>query len=576
MAETRTNRRKYERAPSAGRTQKSATFQTDMERNPDGNPLMQVLRNEFTSNQIEDPFKNINLTSGGGELAIVAPPYNPWLLLRLPQENCILEQCIDAMVINIEGTGYRLEYIGPEDAQDSKEALLEKQYVEEFLEKPNDDYTFTELRRRVRRDVEQFGYSYIEVSRDSKGRVQFAWHLPAYLMRVTQADKDATTVNVDVDRFGEKIKAKVDRRFRRYVQVLNEKRVYFKEFGDPRFIDPKSGKVNNTLALPDTATEVIMIKNYAPGTPYGIPRWVHNLVAIQGSRQAELTNLDYFKDNAIPAMAILVSGGSVTEDTLQDIENHVLAARGRAAQNRVVVIEAHGDEEAASDDGTIPPPKIELKSLSSERPKDGLFLEYDKAQQDKVRSSFRLPPIFTGHAQDYSHASAKTSYEVAESQVFGPERNAMDEMINAKILSTYGVKFWAVRSNPPRISDPEEVINALSAFENVGAMTPNIAIGLANELFDLEIAPVTEEWGDMPFSLVRSAAGNSGISASAATQTDIDGAVASTEGVEKTGELAAIVRRSLIDLRNVLASSRIKAAQADTSKIRRRAPPVKE
>ena len=39
-----------------------------------------------------------------------------------------------------------------------------------------------------------------------------------------------------------------------------------------------------------------------------------------------------------------------------------------------------------------------------------------------VWSSFRLPPIFVGITSDYTRATASESREVAEEQVFEPER----------------------------------------------------------------------------------------------------------------------------------------------------------
>jgi hypothetical protein len=174
---------------------------------------------------------------------------------------------------------------------------------------------------------------------------------------------------------------------------------------------------------------------------------------------------------------------------------------------RIMVIEATGDQSAADNEGKIPPPKVELKPLIHERQTDATFLEYDKSGMDKIRSAFRLPPLFIGRSEEMTYATAKTSYEVAESQVFAPERQRFDDMINLKILSTYQPKYWAFRSNPPRLSDSAELIDAIAAFDGAGALTPNVAIGIANELFDLEIAPVEEDWGNYPFSMVESMLG---------------------------------------------------------------------
>ncbi len=458
----------------------------------------------FQSQQIVDPFSAFyEQIAVAGEFQIVQPPVNPTMLLRMPRENNILGQCIEAMCTNVEGHGFRFEYVGPEGEEKSPAAKTERQLLTDVVETPNATGSLTDLRARWRKDLETFGYVFYEACRDRAGRATLINHVPAHTMRLTKHEKEATTVTVELPRPGTAKKQKINRRFRRYVQQVGTTLVYFKEFGDPRTIDPTTGLVNDELTFEQGATEIIFFRIYTPGTPYGLPRWAAQLPSIMGSRQAELTNLDFFKENAIPAMALLVSGGVIPQGTLDEIEDHFLSARGRESFNRLLLIESEGNEDAASRDGTVSAPSMDLKVMANERDKDGRFLEYDKFNIEKIRSSFRLPPVFVGLASDYTHATAKTSFEVAESQVFGPERRLSDEVWNDHILATYNPRFWKFRSNPPRIADPGDVGEALKTFDEIGAMTPNIAIGMINEAFDLDIKTVSDEWGNMPFALTK-------------------------------------------------------------------------
>lgn len=456
----------------------------------------------LTMQQVPDPFNNVILHDGAQITSIIEPPFNPHALLRMPTENHMLRQCIDSMVTNTEGHGWRLEYIGPPDQQESDPAKLEKAKLEAFLSAPNPEHSVTETRERFRRDLETVGDGYYEMGRNADGTAAFVHHVPAHTVRLTQ--RDATETEFVTWRLveGAWTEVKAKRRFRRYVQVVGSKRVYFKEFGDPRVIDPSTGQEKPELGADKGATEIIHGQLYTPGTPYGSPRWINQLPAIMGSRQAELTNLDYFRDNAVPAMIITVAGGEITQASLDEIEQHLSSVRGRSSFNRVAVIEAVGHEEAASNDGTVSPPTLEVKPLRSEQANDGRFLEYDKECAKKVRAAFRLPPIFVGQSEDYSHATAKSAYAVAESQVFGPERTRSDELWNAKVLATFQPVYWALRANPPRITDPQDVLSAVDSFDRAGALTPNVVIGLANEYFDLRIPTILHEWGNWPFSLV--------------------------------------------------------------------------
>lgn len=475
-------------------------------------PLMRVAKEYVNQQQLDDPFENQygGVSSVGGSLSAIQPPYSFYALMKLPQENSVLNQCIDAMVTNIHGHGYTLEYVGDEGKEADSSSENEKEMLENLLDFPNDDYTLQELRDRFCRDLETLGNAYIEVGRDQKGRIVMLSHIPAHTIRMTSKDQDTTEVKVKLPRDGKITEHKVAKRFRRFIQMVGNQRIYFKEYGDPRMVDPKTGQItrdenNEKLRLEDSATEVIHISTYNPNSPYGMPRWFNQIKTILGMQQAEMVNLDFFRDNAIPAMMLLVSGGAVTQASLDQITEHFNSIRGRTAMQRVLVVEATGDAAAADDQGRVPPPRIEVRPMADERQKDGTFQEYDKNGMDKVRSAFRLPPLFIGRSEEMTYATARTAYDVAEGQVFSPERQKFDDMMNLKILSTYSPTYWQFRSNPPRLSSKDELVSAISTFDAGGALSPNVLIGLANELFDLEIDHIEDDWGNFPFEMVMNA-----------------------------------------------------------------------
>lgn len=495
---------------------------------------MLAVRSILTSEEraIDDPFAETYGLEGAGAVTVLEPTYDYRVLMSLPNENHTLKQCIEAMVTNIERFGHRLEYIGPEDEQQSQEAENERERIDALLDTPNGEYSFIELRSRLRADRETFGASYMEVLRDNEGAPASFHHLPAFHMRKTKKLSDPITVTTKVWRAGKLVEMKRSRRFRLYVQRVGGRTVYFKELGDPRTIDYLTGQVIDTTGkavanrVNRAASEVLEFSEYTPGFTYGLPRWINQLPAVIGSREAEVTNLSFFKDNAIPAMAILVAGGALTEASSQLVDSAFAQHKGRSSMNRVLVLEALGDEQAADSDGKIPPPTVTMQPLTGDRQGDALFSQYDKDNHVKIRSSFRLPPLFLGRSEDYTRASAEVSMVVAETQVFGPERNVFDEVVNAKLLlDKEGVpaRYWRVRSNPARMVAPEALLEALTTFDNMGAMTPNIAIGLANELFNLSIEEVEDDWGNLPFAFAtQGATANLNVAADVLEQTGAD------------------------------------------------------
>ncbi len=171
--------------------------------------------------------------------------------------------------------------------------------------------------------------------------------------------------------------------------------------------------------------------------------------------------------------------------------------------NRIVVMEAVSEgAEAAAIDGSLPAPKVDIKPMLSERQHEGLFKDYIKESERKARSAFRLPPIYIGSAEEYNRASAFASVLTADQQIFVPERMAWDEMFENVVLSTHNLNYWRVRSAGPGLQDPQEVARVVNSLGREGALTPNIAIKIANRYLDADIRPVTDEWGNVPFSII--------------------------------------------------------------------------
>lgn len=469
--------------------------------------VVEVMKQYLQQRAEEDAFAGTYSSGNSTSVQPIEPPYNINALTRLVDENFMLRQCIDAMVTNVHGHGYRWEFTG-EDKEKVKEpgVLKEQQTLQQLLDCPNGETSWREFSDAVGTDLETTGNSFVEIGRDNKQRVVMVSHVVSTSMRLTGLDKDYTEVEVEVMRDGKVTKQKIRKRFRRFMQLAGSKRIYFKEFGDPRRIDPKTGLENENLTDEESATEIFHFRRYNPRSPYGVPRWLSQLPSVLGSRQAELTNLDFFNENGIPAMAVLVSGGALAQDTINHIEDRLSGVRGRRSRNRVVVIEVEGDPQSASPEGQIPAPRVDMKPLHDAKQQDGLFLAYKKDCGHSIRSSFRLPPLFVGLSEDMNYATAKTSFEVAESQVFATERSRFDEFVNMAVLASWKPKFWSYRSLPARITDSDAVVSALDKFNTIGGMTPNTAIGLANEYFGLDIAEIEDEWGNWPFDIVKALA----------------------------------------------------------------------
>ncbi|MDR3279162.1 MAG: phage portal protein [Synergistaceae bacterium] len=421
---------------------------------------------------VEDPFAG---QYGDG---ILEPPYNLEFLALLLDHSNILPQCVEAMETNIDAFGFTLNPIGKADPENdgklSREAEVEKRVVENFFSYCNPDIPYTQVRRRTRRDIESTGNGYWEIIRNATGEISWIEHIESYTMRMTKLDAENTDVKIKIRDDAENAYREEDfnKRFRRFVQIRNGVKVYFKEFGDPRIIDSRTGRVLNESALDSgdaisPATEVIHFKLYSPHTQYGVPRWIGNLLAVLGSRQAEEVNYEYFENNTVPPLALLVSGklGENTVKRVQDfVDDHM---RGRKGFHKMLVIEA---SPATQPVPGMPTPKvsIQFQPLSDAQQKDALFQNYDDTNREKIRSSFRLPPIYVGLTSDYTRATAHESKSIAEEQVFAPERADHDFVINRRLFPDMNIRYWEYKSLAPDTTDVEVMANVLDIFCRCG------------------------------------------------------------------------------------------------------------
>lgn len=624
---------------------------------------IQVLRTKL-SQQLEDEFIELyggNITGG---LMIMEPPFNFNTLKEIVIQDDTIFACVQAIIVNAYGFGYRLQYKGKKGKENSRKALEEHGNLSDFLDNVNGEESITDILRKAGLDKKIFGNSFYELSLDKEGNIETIYHVPAIGMRLTRL-MEVPQISGSVIRNGKSYPTK--RKFRLFVQMIDNKKVYFKEFGDPRNFNKDTGEEIKDLNPDPAIVANAMIHDYSyyPGTPYGVPEYISQLPVILGSKEAAWMNYDFFVNNAIPALLVMVNGGFLTKDSLEAIDEAFSGKKGLEAANRTVVLEATGDDMAAAADGRISPPAINVKSLVDERQKDALFKEYTDTAHNQKRAAFRLAPLILGLSSDYNYAcydaktecltttgwvpfedfnkmefmkekhkvltfdpetglleymypdstlvnysidsdlvyfcgenldiavtrnhrmlfymekdlsapvymtaeelygfllthdvvyflrpnlfslesdcsfipvkssnaniysyrgnvycfsvpthyfvtrrngietiqgnTANTSFQVADSQVFAPERVITDNIVNRRILKQFDTKYWAYRTASPRVSGNSDMVDALKTLDNMGALTPNIAIHFTNEMFGMDIPQITEDWGDHPFSMV--------------------------------------------------------------------------
>ena len=404
-------------------------------------------------------------TKEDDQARVLRPPYNPHVLSGLTQHNNTLGQMITTMEVNIDGTGWLIEKSEiSEDDEDNPEDDEKKDSIESFFNEVYPRTSFTTVRRLLRRDLEKVGYGYLEVMRALDGTLTFLKHLPADQIRLVKLD-EAVPVESIVERDGDSMEILMYKRERRFAQVQGSKIVYFKEYGASRDVSRETGEWANLNSLPaqQRGTEVLLFKVHEDAlTAYGVPRWINQVPSVLGSRKAEELNLDFFQSGGLPPALIFIQGGELTGEVRKSVQAY-LSGKGSSI-HRGGVVEVHSTGGTVDSPGNV---RVSVERFGAERMQDSMFENYDARCEERVRGAFRLPPIFVGKSQDYSFATAFASYTVAEAQVFQPEREEFDEMINNTIMRELDPdQEYVFRSMPLTVNDVQTQLEALGMVQD--------------------------------------------------------------------------------------------------------------
>lgn len=416
----------------------------------------------------------------------VPPALNPYIWAQAMRQSTRLSRCIRTYARNTVGLGWHIEPVHPvtPDTEDKEKDVIAEQtsYLRDFFTYPNESMPFTEIMNLEKIDEEATGTGYIEVVRNNSGMITKAYHVPSTTMRRRIMANRETN---DKEVYG-------------YIQIRGTRKRYFKEFGDTRVMDAKSGNwhVSKTpLPSQDRATEIIQFLIYDPSTSYyGVPRYVSASTAIAGNRQAAIRNVAFFENDAVPRMALLISGGKLTPDSLQQVEDFVRGkGRGTDQAHRVMIIQAEPYKIGFQQQSRT---MVELKPLTVGVTEDQSFSAYRKDNDEEIREAFGLAQIFF-QAEGANRANAQVAREITNEQELEPDRLMKEYVINQTIVTdillthlspdwreddkedhkqieemrkTIRVRFRFARLT---LTDPLDAARMDQIYASLGAMTPN-------------------------------------------------------------------------------------------------------
>ena len=464
----------------------------------------------------------------GGTDGVIEPRYSPAKLLRSLEMSETLATVVEAMTMMVEGTGTVPERYKPDgskalDEQSDEVIEAQRAQVLDIIDRFDIENPI-QMRRASRAHLYVTGFRVFEVVRDRGGKIAYLHHVSSATVRATPLDKEDTQTvwhrrDPATGRWLEGDQAvTVRRRFRRWAQVeaggMAGKKVWFKEFGDPRDYDRDTGKrVNGDAYRRDgkrLANEVIVqVTTKDPfGTPYGVPFPAAVSFAIDGNYEAAKVNFKAFLDGFRIPLLVTIVGGFFAETDFARFKEQILAHKGSDNFHMPLVLPVTKDvpeRTLAGSAGTQGNPVITVTKLRDVFPEDHTHEKYQTRNDQKIGQRFRLPPVFRGATEgEYTFATIWASLWVFEKTVGALERPLTDDIINRLWLPEEGIHLWVAKTQGIPVADLSELNAVLTTLIGAGVVTPDEVRGIASRMADIQLDPIDDGedgWSNTPLGV---------------------------------------------------------------------------
>lgn len=480
------------------------------------------IRKERSSAIIDEDIHELGFAS-----KIIKPPLSQGELSVLSEFSGSLGQNLDAMMIGVEGFGQKVvvddELTKAQIAINQMEINTERRWLEtHILKNPNPYQSLKELRKQLQKDKQTTGNAWLELVPGLKSGMYSCYNrIEPSNIWIVKADRVFTRIAQKYVNENFQLKEKTFLlRLRRFVQIVGKKKVYFKEFRDPRPIHAQTGEVlrmrsnasGKQVPVDSQGKEVkkgmLARELYhfkvptTRRTPYGMPVYTGNIIAVKGSRSGEESNILTLQNNNVPSMAVMVSGGMLTDGSIERLQEFVdTSIKGDLNYSKFLILEGESNHDSLSGAASM---KIEIKPLTNDQHTDALWDKYDDKNNAKIRRGFRQPPVMVGETEEISRDIAETSEKMAEKYVYSPERESVDECWN-QIIVQQGIKFHSIKGNSPNVTNDQDLIKILSTAEKTGGITPRIAHMILEDVLNRKLPALIENDPDfnpdLPFSV---------------------------------------------------------------------------
>ena len=472
----------------------------------------------------------------------IQPPYNPETLAAFQELNETHQACIRKKSRYEAGYGFDIVPHASADEPDPEGESYES--VRDFWYGSDSRWqigpegtamsTPEEVLELARQDYHGIGWTALEILVEGDGTPVGLAHVPAATVRVRKTVVDEREGADDVIESGHG-----------YLQVRQGRRRYFGEAGDrygddKRFVDKETGEVaDDASKLPNgPANELIFIPNpSALSLYYGVPDWVAAMQTMGADQAAKEWNHDVFDNLGIPHYAVKVTGGTLSEDSKEDLRNLMDNLKGSRYRTAILEVEEFVDDHGLGDDGTDV--DIDLEPIGAREDLDMEFQAFRERNEHEIAKVHEVPPILINVTGTSNRANSKEQVREFATDVIAPEQRKFESRLYTILhQQALGVDEWKIDFELRGADQPAE--EARMAEQRVRSMRLAGVATVNQALEELGLPTREDEYGDMMLAEFEAEFGNDGGGDDGDVEAMLSRAKAAPPTDNKIGERASV------------------------------------
>lgn len=373
----------------------------------------------------------------------ITPRYALATLERVIRECPELTRAINAIKVGVGSRGFKLPVTNTDNA-DEEAVKLEHEDLDAFLKNICPDRTFSQVMSITVSSRKKFGFAGWEILRNQFRHVVGINPIEdTKTLKWCEKDEEFTEVERTISVGSRRETFTEMRRFRRFIQRPRRrfgrgKTIYFKEFGDERFLNKNTGEYWQGSGVPPAnwpqATEILLFTVVDCGEEFPIPEWIPILPDALASRAIRICNLDSLDNSATPPMAFLIEG-SPDPDLDKKIRDQLIDIKGSGSKSKALIIQVESETIGSGINKENVKPTVTIVPLAQLQTTEGMFLKYLVWLEKVIAAALRLPQLLVGNIDStLNRSTAEVAIEFAEDWVFSPERQDIEDIINDVLL----------------------------------------------------------------------------------------------------------------------------------------------